>query len=329
MTSKKYFLWVLGLAIGLPLAWVTYNLCINDFGLWYSKDNCYINKYERASKYLLTKRYIPENFNGLLIGPSYSDNIYTQPIKDFKVYNLSIGGGNATELKLLVESAMNTGKFKILIVCMSPFITKDHGIKSNQLTQTTYIDTLCGELSFKIFCSKIAIQLNSESHAEFNNSQWGTTNFQLKAWKKTKFASENLPYLDLPSEYGSHTDFVDTRAVDQLKELFELARAKNINIIAYYYPIYKGLFNKQYGSQGWKDYKNQVHHVFTEKDLVFDMNASEYREFTRNIDNYSDGHLSESGAHVFSKLLASKVQQWRKQHLHFQDLANSTIDKSH
>jgi len=313
MTSKKYFFWVLGLSIGLPLAWVTYNLCSNDFGLWYSKDSCYIYKFERASKALLSQRHIPEYFNALLIGPSLSNNLDTSVIQTYRTYNLSLNGGNITELRHLADTAMDNGQFKMLIICMHPYTTQTYGFKGGQLQNINWRDAFFSELAFKVLIKKLLRPWDKQSQRQFGQSNWGTKHGQLNPTKTKKFVEKYRPYYDSLPQITPKPSVVYPQAVTDLESLIQNARKREVKIIAYYYPIFQGQFNKDFGIEGWNRYKQQVQHVFTKDDLVLDLNTPAYKFFSGDITNYTDGHLSDQGAQKLSKLLAAQIEQWHSQ----------------
>ena len=82
MTSRSYLLAVLLGAALLLGSFAACNYARDDFGLFGSDGEKRIWTREKTSKYLLSHRYVPENFDGLLIGPSYSDlNFDTRTIE--------------------------------------------------------------------------------------------------------------------------------------------------------------------------------------------------------------------------------------------------------
>src|ERR1700712_5296696 len=105
---------IVGLIAGL-------NYYIDIYGLFRGKKDrvMYIN--ERTSKYLFSMRYIPENFEGFIIGPSLSANLNPEAIRSYKVYNASIMGANISELNYLVDNLIEKGKMKFAIICLGPY----------------------------------------------------------------------------------------------------------------------------------------------------------------------------------------------------------------
>lgn len=311
MTSKRYLILTMGLLLGLPALWVGYNFVANDFGLWYTRQDCRIYEYERASKLLLTKRYIPDNFNGLLIGPSFSDNMDTHFIEQAKVYNLSINGGNITELKVLAKSAIDSGKIDLLIVCLNPYMTKNYGMKTNQLDSTSKWRSLYGDIAVKVLLSKITQAWGSKRAKQFASSQWGSSKFHKTQREIQRFAKS----FD-KKQTGDHDDdqirpiVISEHALDDLDQTLRYARSHHVRIFAYYFPFYRGQFNTIYGKTGWAAYKQQVEHVFEPGEKIIDFNDDAYADFASNIKHYSDGHLSNKGAMALSKILGRFVDQW-------------------
>ena len=140
MTFKKFFYSSVLISICIITAIVLFNVYVNEYGLFGNTKGMSINIWnnERTSKYLLSFNYIPTNFEGILIGPSVSDNLDTKKISGFKIYNASIDGGNISELKYIVENVIQRGNLKFIIICLSPYITKDHGPKTSDISQQKY-----------------------------------------------------------------------------------------------------------------------------------------------------------------------------------------------
>src|SRR5450756_634004 len=82
----------------------------------------------RKAKFLLSKRYVPANFDALLIGPSSSENWDPASIPDFKTYNESILGSNVFEEKRIVDQALPRGHFKLAICILYPTMTTNHAV---------------------------------------------------------------------------------------------------------------------------------------------------------------------------------------------------------
>ena len=64
---------------------------------------------DREAKYLLSERYVPANFNGLIIGPSTGLNWEPPAIPHVRIYNESVVGANASEEKRIIDRALQNG----------------------------------------------------------------------------------------------------------------------------------------------------------------------------------------------------------------------------
>lgn len=84
---------------------------------------------DRISKYMLNQRYVPSNFDGLLIGSSTTSNWNPDSIHGYHIYNESLAAGNAAEEKILVDQALRTGHFKLAICVLSPYVVGSHALK--------------------------------------------------------------------------------------------------------------------------------------------------------------------------------------------------------
>lgn len=106
MTSKRF---VAETFVVIMLLFMVMSVSVNrfnDYGLFedVTGKSFEVMGNERTDKLLFSFNYIPNNFEGILIGPSLSDNLNTKDIKDYKIYNASINGGNVTELRKIVDT---------------------------------------------------------------------------------------------------------------------------------------------------------------------------------------------------------------------------------
>jgi hypothetical protein len=91
---------------------------------------------DRKAKFLLSKHYVPANFDGLLFGPSSSFNWDLSGIRATAVYNESVIGGNASEEKRLAEQALAAGHFYLAVCVLTPTMTRSHGMRDGLDTVT-------------------------------------------------------------------------------------------------------------------------------------------------------------------------------------------------
>ena len=306
MTSKQYISYVLATVFFVLGSIISVNLYLNDFGLFGDRENIRIWGVEKTSKYLLSFNYIPDNFEGVLIGPSISTNMDTQKINGFKIYNLSMNSGNVSELKYPVDNVLNSGKMKYLIICLYSYLTKDSGRKGRQIDEKEYWGSLYSIIPLRLMLRRLKSILWSGDDI-FHNSEWGFNDSNIK--------KKNLVFNDFVekrrktprSEISINSD-----AYKELKSIIELARAKDVKIMAYYYPVYfeyTGVYRK---SGAWKKYQDKVNKLFSSDDLVWDMNLPDYDYITHNQSSYVDGHLSYLGADKVLSVIEIKLKTVKK-----------------
>jgi putative AlgH/UPF0301 family transcriptional regulator len=122
-------------------------------------------------------------------------------------------------------------------------------------------------------------------------------------------ASLYTPYLNRQPQIQTKPAIVYTQAVDDLQAIIDESHKQKIRILAYYFPIFQGQFHHDFNSDSWQAYKAHLEPLFTDKVQVIDMNTPAYNHFTRDIHNYTDGHLSEAGADLLSRMLCSELEQ--------------------
>lgn len=83
----------------------------------------------RKAKFLMSKRDMPENLDGLLIGASESANWDVPGLAGTTIYNESLHGVSATEERFVVNQTLERGRFKLVIFMLSPTFTLGHGFK--------------------------------------------------------------------------------------------------------------------------------------------------------------------------------------------------------
>lgn len=301
MTSKQYIVSVLTSVFFIISTLVCINLYLNDFSLFWDRSEVRIWGEEKTSKYLLSYKYIPNNFEGILMGPSVSVNMDTKKIQGFKIYNLSMNSGNASELKYPVDNVLNSGKIKYLIICLYPYLTKDSGRKGRQIDEKEYWGSLYSILPIHILWRRMKIKLWPESDV-FHNSNWG--------FYDTNMQKKNFIFNDFIEKYRKNPRreiHVDLKAYDELAEIVKLAHKKNVQVLAYYYPIYYEFIESYRQSRAWINYQQMMNELFTKKDLLWDMNLPEFDYITHEYTSYSDGHLSDVGAERVISVINSKL----------------------
>jgi hypothetical protein len=294
MEAKRFFYRSLLASALVVLGLVLINFQIDLFGLFHSTRGKSISIFsdERSAKYLLAHRYVPENFEGYILGPSLSANINPKGLKELKVYNLSMMGANITEQKAVLEKALERSTPKVVILCLHPYLTADHGMKTELINPKQYYGALGSVGLYKTYAIGLARHFNimpsKFPKGQFNDYGYNNYNDLLQA----------MPVQDKIKEQLLRPDAIKT-AIDSIawlefNEVIDECVAKKIKIIAYFHPLPFVLYDKfriPYAS-----YKEIVEKALMDKATVIDFTTSQYEFFTKDLTNYIDhGHLSEKG----------------------------------
>jgi hypothetical protein len=305
MTSKRFFVSTIILLASIILIIASINYIMDDFGLFRSHKERRIWVREKTSKYLMSFKYIPENYDAVLVGSSVSANLDTRKLTGYKVYNLSMNSGNITELKYPLDVLIESGKIKAVIFCLYDYTTKDSGVKGNQLSKKEYWGSLYSTIPFDVLKYKIKLKYLKIGPDIFQSSENGFQNFNLTK-ANIVFADIKKIYMKNPRDLMS----IDSIAYEELRQIVDLLHKKNIKIYGYFYPIYKEWFKIFENNGEWKKYKSKIEDIFDhDRDIVFDLNDSLYNYISDSEESYTDGHLSDKGAEEVMKIIDKYIAE--------------------
>jgi hypothetical protein len=97
---------------------------------------------DRFAKYLLNHRYVPENFDAILLGSSMSANWPVAGITSMRVFNDSLTGGNAVEVKRLVDAALGRPGIRTAFVVVNPAFTYSHTFETVVMDRRLWLGSL-------------------------------------------------------------------------------------------------------------------------------------------------------------------------------------------
>ena len=297
------------LSSGALLLFVMLNYVHDPFGLFSTSKQRVLRivTNERPSKYLFSMRYVPENFDGILLGPSLSDHIDTSLISAARVYNLSLQGANSAEMRIMAENAMKSGKIRLILICLDPYIIRNRAINDERMQPRLRWSALGSTFMLQYYADLFFVnRLNPEKYSHFG--PYGNLHIKESSVKSELAIKKFADFLkgkdfDIPESFFKHS-LVD------LKEIIDLARSRNVRVAAFYFPMpaeVLSVTSKQYGS-----FKKAASSLFDDRDLVLDFTADAFQSFRVDYSNYVDqGHLSSKGArHIVEKLDESLIG-WR------------------
>lgn len=290
MTSKQYLVSVFACVTLVVGSIVSLNFYLNDFGLFGARSDLRIWGLEKTSKYLLSFEYIPNNFEGILIGSSVSANLDTREIEGVKLYNLSMSGSNISELKYPINNVLGHEHIKYMVICLYPYLTKNSGRKGRQIDEKEYWGSLYSTIPFIIMAKRLYFALFPNKDV-FHSSEWG--------YNDENKIKKNVNFQDILNKRRIKENkkiIVDPIAYQELQAVIQSARENNVTILAYYYPAYFEFLKGYENSGAWEMYQGKMNQLFLQEDVVWDMNLAGYEYITHNVKAYSDGHLSNLGA---------------------------------
>src|SRR5207253_11267474 len=144
MTPRLWFFTTLALIIVVAAATVAGNVTVDIYGLFRDVHGRRLPALDddRVAKYMLSKRYVPSNFEAILIGSSVSANWNTARIKALRVYNESMTAANIVEEKSLVDQALLQSGIKLALLTVHPYLTNSHRFATVQLSEREAIGAL-------------------------------------------------------------------------------------------------------------------------------------------------------------------------------------------
>jgi hypothetical protein len=308
MDNKRFLIAYVTTSLSLVALIVGINYYIDIYGLFRGKKDrkVYIN--ERTSKYLFSYRYIPENFDGLIIGPSLSDNLNPQALLPLRVYNASLMGANISELNYLVDNIVQRGHIRFAILCLSPYLTKDHGSKSADFTRKQYYGALGSTNLLRTyllyFIRKYNLAPYRYSPNVYNSAGWN--NFELE--------SHGLDPKDTIAQRVARKEFdstaIDPVAYQDLGYTLSTLHAHHVSVLAYFTPIPYQLYTLNI--QNNQAFVDSISRLFTPGDILLDLNDGKYSQMTGDYHNFIDhGHLSASGQSFVLHIVDSVITRLR------------------
>jgi lysophospholipase L1-like esterase len=130
---------------------------------------------DRFAKYLLNHRYVPENFEGILLGSSMSANWPVGGITSLRVFNDSLDGGNAFEAKRLVDVVVERAGIRTAFVVVSPAFTRSHDFETVVMDRRLWLGSFGSIALLEAYRDLVLLELG-RSDQEFDAT--GTERFK-------------------------------------------------------------------------------------------------------------------------------------------------------
>jgi len=295
VTSKRFLVYFIVGVLATAATVVPLNMRLDVYGLFRPAQGRRISIYgeERLAKFLHAFRYIPENFDGILVGSSVSDTLDTTQISGWRIYNASINGGNVTDIKPIVEIVLRKTEMRVTIVCIHRYLTKDHDRKTDLMNSRQYWGAFGSPQLISAYVSLLAMERGFTS-ANFNAA--GVRKFGSRSDPAvTRRTIESvLPGIERGT--ASVDDYsIDPVALQELNELMATARSRSRRVIVFYPPTPEPVLAAC--QRQAQSYRSKVQTILRPSDIVIDFNGPGYEDLRRDYDNFVDPvHLSQTGA---------------------------------
>lgn len=279
------------------------NYGVDFYGLFRDSSHRSIRLYanERTGKYLLGFRYIPANFDGIVIGTSVTQNWDVAGVGSIRIYNASVSGANISEEKLIADNAFARGHMRLAIFCLAPYMTQSHGRKTAYMTPSEYWGALG---SIQLLRDYTGATLRRLRGIAASTSADGAGRIdvqgddQQERWRGVRRRAE-APARDF---------VVDQQAIDEYAELVRMAHAHGARVVGFTAPVYAPAYEAQ--RDAYEAYLARMRRLFSPDDLIIDFNAARYSAYTGDPATFVDGtHLSAKGAAYFSQELSRRIEQ--------------------
>jgi hypothetical protein len=252
---------------------------------------------DRVAKYLLSMRYVPENFNAMIVGASISANWDITAIERLRVYNGSLDGGNIVEEKALIEAALGRPGVSVILLLVNPALTYSHEFETVELKPGLKWSAL-GSLSlWNAYRNMLSIRIG-RTPQPFDYA--GTETF-LNARSEM-----NVNMKKMWSE-GEFT--VDPVALQAHRDLVATLRARGVQIVFIVPPVSEPLLETKRAPL--ERYLDRMRSEIGAGELWIDFLSPEGAAFCRNRANFSDGvHLTPEGARQVVAQINAAANRW-------------------
>jgi hypothetical protein len=268
------------------------NWYVDLYGLFRHHNSISIYSDERTTKYLLAHRYVPDNFDGYILGPSLSANMDPSVIKDKKIYNLSMMGANITEEAAVARKALERKTPSVVIICLHPYLTHDHGMKTGMINEKEYYGAFGSVSLYKSYLLWMVRKMNLAPY-KYPSKQFSSNGYNDYGVTLAKSPVEEKIAEQLTRDDAIRSE-IDPIAMDEFKSLVDDLRSKNVEIITYFHPLPFPIYDK-FRAQ-LDQYQQTMNGFLKDKATVINFNSPDYESFTKDLSNYIDhGHLSYKG----------------------------------
>jgi hypothetical protein len=303
MRPRHWLLTTISLVLILVAVIAALNAMLDVYGLWRPTQGRRLSVFgdARVAKYLLSMRYVPENFNAVLAGASVAANWDVTGVENLRVYNESLNGGNIVEERALIETAIQRPGIAVVFLLVHPALTHAHEFRTVELKPELKRSAL-GSVSLwdayremlKVRFARLPQAFNYAGTDETFTDRRGEMNLNMKKmWNAPDFA-------------------VDPIALRAYLDLVANLRAHQIRIVFIVPPTSEQLLHTK--RDPLERYVRRMRREIGPGDLWIDFLSEDPDGFFANEASFSDGvHLVREGAKQVVAHINTAVNRWMAQ----------------
>lgn len=302
-TPTQYTAWIwqtILLTVLASAAFAFFNYRQDVFGL-HGRKPVTIYALERYSKYLLSYRYIPTLYDGILVSNSIAANWDTGQFRKYRVFNVSLRGASIAEEQKIVNNILARGQLKMAVIVLMPSLIAQRESPTEYMTSRDYTASF-GSLQTLIVNAQAALE------------RYGPSVHLPASLDQHKFAKDgamNFPirFSNFPSAppMGRNELAGDVIALEELKEVIDNFHAHRVKLYGVYAPLYTPRRILQ--AQDFRAWQQRIAALFSPQDTLIDLNDDQLASLEGNRQTFPDYfHLTPQAATQVMANLVSRIE---------------------
>ncbi|MBB6142258.1 hypothetical protein HNQ77_000196 [Silvibacterium bohemicum] len=293
VSFRKWLCGTLLLTIAMCASFVFLNVKTDTLGL-YGRRGVRIHILPRFSLYLMTYRFIPENFDGLMIGNSEGSVYDTSQIHGYKVFNAAMRASSMTEERAIAEEVLKRGHLKMVVLILGPTLTSTQTARSAYLTPHDYTASFGSVQMMMIYAQLLREALHRPGPITYDSN--GRTHWPLKS---TTGVFKPFTTADLT---------IDPSEGQDLYELLGELHAKEVKVYIVFPPMYEPKWDGQ--RQQLLQWRSAVMAGLTPDDEVVQIPPALRESIQTGPGNFPDFvHLSNTASATVMDAIAKDIEK--------------------
>ena len=300
MTNRRWLILTSFTALALAGLGVAANARVDIYGLFRAAEGRSLPGYgdDRVAKYLLSTRYVPANFDSVLIGSSVSADWDVGHMSSLRLYNESLNGGNIVEEKAILDQLLAHMRPRAVLLVVHPYVTDSHDFNTVNIGPREVYGALGSQNLLDAYKNMLKVKLGKEDLA-FDGT--GTLDYG----ESTKKLNPTLQRIMRPGAAFA----IDPIALEAHRAMVADLHARGIPIAYLIPPTSEPLFLPK--RDAFSGYAATILADRRPQDRLLDFSTAEFAAFSKNVALYADGvHLKQSAAVKLTAIIDERVRGW-------------------